>query len=578
MNNTPKPVLPDCDSFTKNPYPFIRVRLFPNNQLCITQTSKRPTEPKKTDTEAQKRAARVARLVDQILSVASHLDLCEMIGYSCVELPVACYRLPGESESSVLTRADFLSKDDRYKPYLPYKSSDDVHNADLWESPYQQERRQRRRAAEKGVAFYAVDPTDRQRIPWKRQLVARNGYYWDNIIVRKEDLLPLQARLKAILSSGLDLPAEIQESTEKSPTESGRQKLNPQSSSDTLGADYPATEFGHGAKRKMNCAGHIMDKLCTSPDDIPNAVFVTLTLPGSTDLAVRTLAAWSGYIQNRLMQVIRDYEKMFGFSIYWLRCWEWQKRGALHLHLVLGSDCSVEHSLLLACSHDIKNLWHKLLLSFYSDSVPRKKLKLGNRSGSMPVVDLYERAEKKEGSPSTWRESPHKWQDKIESVRKSVGRYLSKYTGKDKRLLGKKPDKCYYPSRWWGCSRELSQLVTEQTLDVRLELVDLCDTAFSNFVDAVRTDLALTNPRVTAFVVLHSGKTIKLNKKTSPRDESILRSINEYGCLLSGMCLNAFTTVDIESAQYLLVSRLKTLRKSILYAREFSKTYIFGTQ
>jgi hypothetical protein len=490
-----------------------------------------------------------------------------------VEIPVACYKLPDESYHSYLSRCDFFSKDYLYKVVLPYPDREGVRSDNFWESDYQVERRQRQRAVSEGRTFSQPDYSDRRYLPISKFLITRNGYYWDNIVVDRAGLTKLKGQLLSLLSPPpLDISRDFQDTLE-----AGGHQIPPHPATKThskvLGSDYPVTKFGHVARRKMQSAGYVFDQLCQRVDQPPNAVFLTLTLPGSTDEAIRTLAGWTGYISNRLFQVVRDCEKSNDITLHWLKAWEWQKRGALHLHLVLGADSTVSHNILLGCAKAIKDKWHDILLSFYSLPVPRPVIKFGGRVGCMPIVDMYERKNAKPGQIKTWRNYPNDWQDKIESVKKSVGRYLSKYTGKSKELLGNIPSILYYPSRWYGFSRILHDSVASQTIDIRCELNSLTDTAFRTFVEDLISTLKPLSVRADDFVVTKAGRVISGHNRVSAYLSTLVPSSSEGLLLLSGKFLSAFSTIPYAVAMEYVSARLSRLTKSIAYSLDISKTF-----
>lgn len=195
------------------------------------------------------------------------------------------------------------------------------------------------------------------------------------------------------------------------------------------------TVFGLNAKRTIQRVGGVCDKLY--PHD--EFVFLTGTLPGSTPESLRAIAEWSGYIVHALKDWVGYYvEERVDFYV-----WEWQKRGALHLHYAVHVPDAERRELVLS---RFKAQWIRLL-----ESVCEK-------SG----VDVFARA-----TGGTWRHLTGAVKAVAQVVRKSVAGYLSKYCSKGHDTA----QAFYYPSRWWGCSRALLHKLEEMT--VSFEIVGL---------------------------------------------------------------------------------------------------------
>lgn len=161
--------------------------------------------------------------------------------------------------------------------------------------------------------------------------------------------------------------------------------------------------------------------------------FITLTLPGSTDTALRACAAWSAYLMERVRQWIRDA----GFPNDVIAVWELQKRGALHMHLVVPRVSSET-----ACPvpYGLHHAWCAMLARV-SDEIG---------------VDLFERK-----TGGTWRQRWDIVRSDMQKTSKSVARYLSKYISKGSAMIAQKAG--FYPTRWWSTSRQLSARTMERT-------------------------------------------------------------------------------------------------------------------
>lgn len=183
------------------------------------------------------------------------------------------------------------------------------------------------------------------------------------------------------------------------------------------------TRYGRTLVRE---AGAVLDN-----GPLSHLVFLTGTLPGSTEAAMSALAAWSGWVVQTLSQWIRDTAP----EAQYLGVWEYQKRGALHVHVCIRVGSPVQATR-LRCRW--KARWLKIL-----DAVEV-------RTG----VDVYERQD-----GGSWRDSKWVVQADAQTVEKSVARYLSKYLSKG---AGKLRRRCPEPpSRWWFCSRSLRVRVAD---------------------------------------------------------------------------------------------------------------------
>lgn len=210
-------------------------------------------------------------------------------------------------------------------------------------------------------------------------------------------------------------------------------------------------EFRWQAGEKILEGGAIIDRFV----GVKNASMLTLTLPGSTWYAMDALARWSGWIVNRLTQVIRRTKSPHCDAPYWFFVWEHQKRGALHMHWCIAWDTLPQKR--LALCYKLKDLWFNLLEEI--------SVKEG--------IDLFKRG----GYGRTHRYNKKVWQWDIQQVERSVAAYFAKYCEKnvehgyrpngrgDKPNLGEKtkarkrsthPSRTY-PSRYWGSSQTIKR-------------------------------------------------------------------------------------------------------------------------
>jgi hypothetical protein len=200
------------------------------------------------------------------------------------------------------------------------------------------------------------------------------------------------------------------------------------------------TAFGRNARTIIREAGSIVDRLPPSM-----SVFLTGTLPGSTDAALRAFAEWSSWIVQTTQQWARDIDesaRMFGV-------WEYQRRGALHIHVCIqSSSCGVVNALL--------QKWHERWCDILRG--------VRRRSG----VDIFAR-----NSDESWEYKPEAWRTDAQKVEKSVGNYLSKYLSKGSLSNQRRAN--YPPARWWFCSMKLRKEVKDNRRTVELTRLKLAD-------------------------------------------------------------------------------------------------------
>lgn len=192
-----------------------------------------------------------------------------------------------------------------------------------------------------------------------------------------------------------------------------------------FGGDPKPTKFGNNARRTLLRAGGALELLHGGAKRV---LFLTGTLPGSTDTAMDAIARYSSYVVDRLKTWLHDN----GGTSYSMYVWERQKRGALHLHYAVYIEPGQDGRRIY---HGFKGYWYKLLCA------------VSTKSG----VDLF--AKKRGG---TWKNNPKVVQAKAVWCDRSVAAYLSKYLGKRVNCIGEGGwAPTYYPVRWWGVSRPL---------------------------------------------------------------------------------------------------------------------------
>ena len=196
------------------------------------------------------------------------------------------------------------------------------------------------------------------------------------------------------------------------------------------------TAFGLNAKRKIVRSGAAMEKNIASPSE---CLFLTGTLPGSTPEAFAGIAAYSAYIVNNLKAwIAKRVSSKLDFY-----CWEYQRRGALHLHYCVHvpNDCDRQHIL-----SGFRDWWVSTLI----------------RVGGMFGCDLFRKNDK-----FTHLDDLSKVRAVAEICRKSPARYMAKYLSKSAQKL--KGRACFFtPSRWWGVSRPLKSLLDSLSKTVEI--------------------------------------------------------------------------------------------------------------
>lgn len=167
---------------------------------------------------------------------------------------------------------------------------------------------------------------------------------------------------------------------------------------------------------------------------------ITLTLPANHPAAFKALAANSGYVINRLFQPIR---RNYGEMCLWFFVWEYQERGALHLHICVYHPDETEG--MWICTQTIEQ-WHKILQD------------VGERS----QCDMFLA---RRGDRCTIRQNH---QHHCQPITKSVAAYFAKYAGKKESKDSWHIQK-YAVSRFWGSSKSIKEIIKENSLDFQFD-------------------------------------------------------------------------------------------------------------
>jgi hypothetical protein len=230
------------------------------------------------------------------------------------------------------------------------------------------------------------------------------------------------------------------------------------------GSPSAEKSFSGYARHSILEAGAVVDRLYP----LAATRMITCTIPGSTDAALRAVALYSGWIIDRLFRPIRRHKLPDGSpALDWFFVWEFQGRGALHIHICLASN---DADLTRKCADQVAFDWFELLLE------------IKGKNG----VDCFERYH-----GGTWRSKPSQWKFDNQVCRKSVAAYFSKYASKEYKNEGReKTAKAYgmhFPSRFWGSSSNIKKVA--HSFRVKVVFGDLnkrqCQWLHDNFYELI---------------------------------------------------------------------------------------------
>jgi hypothetical protein len=195
---------------------------------------------------------------------------------------------------------------------------------------------------------------------------------------------------------------------------------------------YARTSFGIDAARRIMRAGGALDR---HDSESTNYLFLTATLPGDDDWSKWAIAEYSSYIINCLKAWLsKRLNNRMEFYV-----WEHQKRAALHLHYCIHvPDPAIR-------------AWIKKRFRF-------EWVRLLNAIEQMSGVNMW----------GKWAEKPLRYktailQTQVQNVRKSVAAYMAGYCAGAESKHGGDHKKPWYPKRWFGVSRPLSDLIKQHT-------------------------------------------------------------------------------------------------------------------
>ena len=226
------------------------------------------------------------------------------------------------------------------------------------------------------------------------------------------------------------------------------------------GATGRVSSFSLNGRRRILRAGGAIDKTTDSPSE---SIFLTGTLPGSTEEAKRAIAEWSSYAVNLVQSWLgkRIPNKLLIYS------WEFQRRGALHLHVVVVcKDSTIAQEIISGW----KAQWTRVI-----DDISLK-------SG----VDCW----RKNRSFSYADDNKDSLQTDAKECRASVAAYLSKYLSKANMSPDVNYVQQYSPSRFWGVSRPLCALLDSLTevFEIDIQRSDELQTAYEDILSVLQSE------------------------------------------------------------------------------------------
>lgn len=186
--------------------------------------------------------------------------------------------------------------------------------------------------------------------------------------------------------------------------------------------------------QKVRESGSAMEIL--SGGNLKQCWEICLTLPADHEQAFTALAKNTYFATNRIFAYLK---KQYQGTVSWFYVWEYQKRGALHLHIAVQHRCP---ALLPTICSDIKKAWIRILQD------------IGEIEGCCMFTDKTMR----KCTVST------KWQMHAAQIVKGVAAYFAKYAGKTESKQSWYCQK--YPiSRFWGSSAAIKEVIKQNSME-----------------------------------------------------------------------------------------------------------------
>lgn len=285
--------------------------------------------------------------------------------------------------------------------------------------------------------------------------------------------------------------------------------------------------YSLNARRRILRAGGAVDKVIAHPSD---CLFLTGTLPGSTEAAKRAIAEWSAYAVNLVQSWLgkRIPDKLMIYA------WEFQKRGALHLHLtVVCNDKAIATEII----KEWKQQWERVI-----DNISVK-------SG----IDCWAKSD----TYTHANGNKHVLQTDAAMCTKSAAAYLSKYLSKENLNSDYIQQREYHPSRYWGISRSLCALLEDMTETTDVEI------SRSSEMKATYED---------CLSVLESIEGDQYNYKH--RESGSLTAIKYTNSEDFERCQDLLTTTITASQRFCFVNGKMVLTSAKTYLAQFLRRYI----
>ena len=294
------------------------------------------------------------------------------------------------------------------------------------------------------------------------------------------------------------------------------------------------SKFTRLARQRLLSGGTIISR----ETDVPaHSTFITLTVPGNTAGVAATVARWSSYIANRTLQGVRNARRR-GVDSKYFYSWELQKRGVLHMHLVIFSNRDGES---YAVAENVVARWYDALKSLAANG-----------------HDLFSRR----GGRECWL--PEYWQADIQSVQKSVAAYISKYVSKSSSQAsdatggGSNGKNAFAPPRWWGMSRNLLGEIKRHSSRVVIE--GLTESQASAIVERICKKLLSSN----SVVQMHSyGFEVKHGERIIGSGHRFLHYLEEKAFDLYRSVLGIILCADISDCPGIHITGNNWLYKQV---------------
>lgn len=175
---------------------------------------------------------------------------------------------------------------------------------------------------------------------------------------------------------------------------------------------------------------------CFSMDEGTERLLLTGTLPGSSYSAFKALAEFS----TTATKTLTNWLTRRSPQCKWEYVWEFQKRHALHVHLV----CEVSLKESEYIKKNFKDEWNRIL----------------RKIGSLSSVDMYQKTR-------TYSNDPSVTQADVTVCDREPSRYISKYISKN--ATNAKGFNRFPPNQWYQVSRSLLRELREKTQTFAIE-------------------------------------------------------------------------------------------------------------